>query len=141
MVRFRGYFCEKHYELFQVGYSTGKTFMQSLLDLLEFKDDCLTVSVFRLLFGAFHVEENLFCNAQSTYIHSDFSFCTISWMLNLTVFADEGKILLRMLQGCVQGSYPGMSCISSPFYLLSECFIVLKIYIQPKKHYNNWQTT
>ena len=104
MDRFRGYFSEETYELFQVRKPTGNTFLQSLQNLLHSKDDCLTVSVFRLLFGAFNAEEKLFHNAQSTYIYSDFSVYTSQRMLSLTVFSDEEKILLRMLQGSVKGS-------------------------------------
>lgn len=101
--RFSSYLSEGPYELFRVEKPSENSFINSLLDLLECEDDCLTVSVFKLLFAIFHAEEAVFSSAQSTYIYSDFSVKVSDWMLKLSEFSDYEKILLRMLQGCVQG--------------------------------------
>ena len=101
--RFRSYFSEKTYELFHVNKATENTFIQSLLDLLQLENDCLTFSVFRLLFDIFSAEQTVFSNAQSSYIYSEFSRKTCKRMLDLTTFVDSEKILSRMLHGCVQG--------------------------------------
>ena len=105
--RFRSYFIEetyeKTYELFQVDKATENKFIQSLLDLLELENDCLTFSVFRLLFDIFSAEQTVFSNAQASYIYSDFSHKTCKRMRDITVFVDSEKILSRMLHGCVEG--------------------------------------
>ena len=94
------------YDLFRVGKPSENSFIKSLLDLLECEDECLTIGVFKLLFAIFHTEEAVFSSAQSTYIYSDYSYKVSEWMLNLIVFNDPEKILLRMSQGCVQGKQP-----------------------------------
>ena len=104
---------EGPYKLFRVEKPSENSFIKSLLDLLECDDDCLTVSVFKLLFAIFRAEEDVFSSAQSTYIYSDFSFKVSDWMLNLVTFSDSNKILLRMSQGCVQGK---QTDTSTPVY-------------------------
>ena len=97
--RLRYYHTEEGYDLFQNLECSENRFIQSLIELMQFENDDLQISSYKLLFAIFQAEKFLFVKAKSSYFYTFSSFSTHSWMIGLATFFDPDKILLRMLQG------------------------------------------
>lgn len=90
-------------------------FIQSLIELLQFENDELQVSCYKLLFAIFHAEKNLFLKAKSSYIITSSSYDIYGWMIELATFFDDDKILLRMLQGDAESGEESVYSFSFSF--------------------------